>query len=135
MLNGVLVLDADTELFPHKGAGSLAAKEVLGADRLARAAIHMLQLHLHGIIWVLGLVGGEALDGPRPLDFDAVLREIVEEDALDVALVEEGGEGVPGVDEARAACPGAGPLDTAAVIRRVPKGNFVDTGGLVGHER
>ncbi len=133
--NGVLVLDANLELVADEGARTLAAEQVLGLDGLLALAIDVLEVNGDGVLGVGLLVRGEALDGPGALDLDAVLLEVANEDALDQTLVEEGGEGVASVDEARARGPGAGAGDAgAAVLGGVPESDLVDTGGLVGHD-
>ncbi len=43
-----------------------------------------------------------------------------------LALVQQRGEGVPGIDEVRAAGPGAGADDALAVGGWIPEGNLVD---------
>lgn len=132
--DGVLVGDANLELVTDEGAGALAAEEVLGLDALLEGAVDVLELDADGVLGVGLLVRGEAGDGPGALDGGVVLLEVGDESTLDQTLVEEGGEGVSGVDEVGARGPGAGTGNALAAGGRVPESNLVDTSGLVGHD-
>lgn len=132
--DGVLVLDANLELVTDEGAGTLTTEKVLGADGLLGSAVKVSELDLDGVLRVGLLIRGEAGDGPGALDLGAVLLEVGNEDALDHALVEQGGEGVTGINEFGARGPGAGTDDALALGRRVPESDLVDTSGLVGHD-
>jgi hypothetical protein len=132
--DGVLMLNPNLELVADEGSSALPTKQVLGFDRLFEGAVDVFQLNTYGIIRVLLLIGSEPLDGPGPLNLDAVFLEVANEDTLNMALVKESGKGVPGINETRAAGPGAGSDDALAVLGGIPEGDFVDTGRLVSHD-
>ena len=112
--NGILVAHLHTQLVPDKAAGTLTTEQVLGADRLGLRAIHVRQADLNRVIGILSIVL-EPGNGPRPLDLSAVLLNVLDEDPLDEALVQERGEWVPRIDEAGATRPGARPVDSVGV--------------------
>lgn len=130
----IFVGDADLELVSHEGFPALSAEEVLCPDRFPRRTVDMFQLDLDGVLRVGRLIDTEALDGPGSLYLGTVFLHVGDENALDETLVQEGGEGVPGIDEAGAACPRAGPGDALAVPWGVPEGDLVDSCRLVGHD-
>lgn len=128
------MVDLDTELFTDKATGTLTAEEVLGADGLDHIGVDALQLDLNGVVGI-GTVVVEAVDGPWALNAGSGLLDLVNEDALDLTLVDQGGEGIAGVNEAGAARPATGAVNTSAVTVGVPEGNVIDLGRLVGHDR
>lgn len=130
--------DVYSQFSPHERLRPFATEQVLGAHGFPSRAIDVLHVDLDGVVRIGLLVGPEVLDGPRPLDRDAVLLQVRDEDPLDEALVQERGERVPGVDEGRAARPGPRPHDALAfvvvVVGRVPEGHLEDPRGLVRHD-
>jgi len=132
--NGVLVVNLDTKLFTNKATSTLTAEEVLGADSLNNVGVNALQLHLNGVIGI-GAIVLEAVDGPRTLDPSASLLNLINENALDLTLVNEGGKRITSIDETRAAGPATSAADTRAITLGVPEGNIVDLSGLISHDR
>jgi hypothetical protein len=131
--DGVLVVDLDIELFTDEAASTLTTEQVFGADGLNDVGINALQLHLDGVIGV-GAIVLESVNSPGTLDLATGLLDLVNEDALDLTLVDKGGERIAGVDETRAAGPAASAADASAISLGVPKGNIVHLGGLICHD-
>ena len=126
------MVDLDTQFLPDETAGPLTTEEVLGADRLGDVGVDAFQLHLDRV-GRIGAIILEVDDGPGTLDSGAGLLDLVQKDALNLALVYQGREGVPRIDEARAARPASRAMDPLFPREGVPKGDIVHLGGVVGH--
>lgn len=125
-------MDLDSKLLPNKTASTLTTEEVLGTDVLDHIGVQRLELHLNGVGLVRTIVL-ETEDCPRTLDGRSSLLDFLQESTLDLALVDKSREGVPGVDETGATGPAAGAVDTLLVGQRIPEGDIVDLGGVIGH--
>ena len=127
--NGILVLNPNIQLIPHKRPRTLPTKEILGTNRLSIIPIYVLQVHSDGVL-ALALILKPG-NRPRPLHFNAILGQVIEKHALNVALVQQRREGIPRIDELGTASPCACAGDARARLTGVPEGDFVDAGGLV----
>jgi hypothetical protein len=125
-------MDLDAELLSDKAASALATEEVLGANGLDDVCINALERHLDGIVLVHAIVL-ERNDSPRSLNSCASLLNLVNENSLNLALVDEGGERVSCVNESRAAGPASGAIDTLAFGKRIPESDIVHLSWLVSH--
>lgn len=67
------------------------------------------------------------MDAPRP--------HIIQENALDTALVQDGGERVPGVDVLGVALAGAGALNALPIGSCSPEGNLLDETRIIRPDR
>lgn len=127
------MVNLNFKLLTNKAASTLTTEEVLGAHVLDHVGVQRLQADFDRVVDV-GTVVLEADDGPRTLNLDTGLGNLVKEDALDLTLVDQGGEGVASVDEAGAARPAASAADTRAITLGVPESDVVDLGRLEGHD-
>lgn len=125
-------MDLDAQLLSNKAAGTFTTEKVLAADGLDHIGVDALQLDLDGVGLVQAVVL-EANNGPGSIDGGTSLLDLVKEDALDLTLVDEGGERVSGVDEARAAGPASSAVDSLVTGEGIPESDIVDLGGLIGH--
>lgn len=131
----VLVRDSYLQLIPDKGPCAFTTKQILGPHTLTHRAVHVLELDLHGVLRISLLVDAEPLDCPRPLHMRVVLLQVGNEDALNEALVQKGGEGISRIDETGTARPSPCPSDTLSIPRRIPKRHFVYPCWLLRHNR
>lgn len=128
------MVDLDTKLLTNEAAGTLATEQVLGAYILDDVGIQALQVDLNRVLSIRAIVL-ESNDGPWPLDSCAGLLNFIQEHALDLALVNQGGERVAGVNETGATRPAASAADARAVTLGIPESNVIDLGRLVSHDR
>lgn len=132
--DGVLVVNLDTKLLTNKATSTLAAEQVLGSYGLDNVGVNGLQLHLNGVFGI-GAIVLEAVNGPRTLDLSAGFLNLINEDTLNLALVNQSGERVTSIDEAGATGPATSAADTRAIAFGVPESNIVHLGGLISHDR
>lgn len=134
VLDRVLVPDRNPKLLSNERSSALTTKEVLSPDRLSSEAIDMLQAHFHGVLGIALRIGCESLYRPGSLDFDTILAQVIDENRLNSALVDKGGEWITRIDKVGAASPSTGSDDAILILGRIPEGDLVDFGGLEFHE-
>lgn len=128
----VLVADGNPKLFANKAASPLPTEQVLGAHGFDHVGVQTLKLHLSGVGRVVAVIL-ESRDRPRTLDSRASFLDLVQKDTLDLPLVQQGGEGISGVDESRTAGPAARASDTLLIGQRIPESHIVHLGRVVRH--